>query len=252
MPSARLPAPPPPPPPLTLVAGDLAHPASHDVRTYWDACALRRLPERLQLYLAALTEEYEPVMLFLNHSCEPNGGSGGNVVLVAMSDIEAVPPSSGPEPPVADPPGGSATTSEIRSRTGRPGLDGAAGRHLPDGTAPERRGPRFPGGSPVTVGGAAQPPARGGPVPNPGRLPGPILEEWDWQRTGACRDADPDLFFPPDSGRGPRRAAREAAAKAVCRRCPVRRRCAAHALATPEPYGIWGGMSEADREPRRR
>jgi WhiB family redox-sensing transcriptional regulator len=68
-------------------------------------------------------------------------------------------------------------------------------------------------------------------VPNPGRLPGPILEEWDWQRTGACR------------------AAREAAAKAVCRRCPVRRRCAAHALATPEPYGIWGGLSEADREP---
>ena len=133
MPSARLPAPPPPPPPLTLVAGDLAHPASHDVRTYWDACALRRLPERLQLYLAALTEEYEPVMLFLNHSCEPNGGSGGNVVLVAMSDIEAVPPSSGPEPPVADPPGGSATAWEIRSRTGRPGLDGAAGRHLPDG-----------------------------------------------------------------------------------------------------------------------
>ena len=74
----------------------------------------------------------------------------------------------------------------------------------------------------------------------------------DWQRTGACRDADPDLFFPPDSGRGPRRAAREAAAKAVCRRCPVRRRCAAHALATPEPYGIWGGLAEADREPRRR
>ena len=127
MPSARLPAPPPPAPLLTLVAGDLAHPASHDVRTYWDACAgrigrfclcplgvarrrgrdrdrrghcrqgphrhhtevLRRLPERLQLYLAALTEEYEPVMLFLNHSCEPNVGFGGNIVLVAMSDIEA-------------------------------------------------------------------------------------------------------------------------------------------------------------------
>jgi len=45
-------------------------------------------------------------------------------------------------------------------------------------------------------------------VPNPGRRPGPILEEWDWQRTGACRDADPDLSFPPDSERGPRRAAR--------------------------------------------
>jgi hypothetical protein len=29
------------------------------------------------------------VMLFLNHSCEPNVGFGGNIVLVAMSDIEA-------------------------------------------------------------------------------------------------------------------------------------------------------------------
>src|SRR4051794_18963702 len=40
--------------------------------------------------LVALTaEEYEPVMLFLNHSCEPNVGFGGNIVLVAMRDIAA-------------------------------------------------------------------------------------------------------------------------------------------------------------------
>ena len=60
---------------------------------------LHALPERLQnsdvqiadgLHLAALTdEEYEPVMLFLNHSCEPNVGFAGNVVLVAMRDIAA-------------------------------------------------------------------------------------------------------------------------------------------------------------------
>src|SRR5450759_2198413 len=37
----------------------------------------------------------------------------------------ALAPIGGPEPPVADPPGGSATASEIRSRTGRPGLGGA-------------------------------------------------------------------------------------------------------------------------------
>ena len=59
---------------------------------------LRQLPERLQnseiqiadgLHLAALTDdEYEPVMLFINHSCEPNVGFGGNTVLVAMRDIE--------------------------------------------------------------------------------------------------------------------------------------------------------------------
>ena len=42
------------------------------------------------LHLAALTDdEYESVMLFLNHSCEPNVGFAGNIVLVAMRDIEA-------------------------------------------------------------------------------------------------------------------------------------------------------------------
>src|SRR5215218_4510980 len=58
---------------------------------------LRALPERLQnsavqitddLHLVALTDdEYEAVMLFINHSCEPNVGFGGNVVLVAMRDV---------------------------------------------------------------------------------------------------------------------------------------------------------------------
>ena len=48
----------------------------------------RSLPERLQnshvqitddLHVVALTdEEYEAVMLFLNHSCEPNVGFAGN------------------------------------------------------------------------------------------------------------------------------------------------------------------------------
>jgi uncharacterized protein len=62
-----------------------------------DTAALRRLPARLQnsdvqiadgFHLVALEEaEYEPVMLFINHSCEPNVGFAGNVVLVAMRDI---------------------------------------------------------------------------------------------------------------------------------------------------------------------
>jgi SET domain-containing protein len=60
---------------------------------------LRSMPERLQnsdvqitdeLHLVALTEEeYEAVMLFINHSCEPNVGFAGNVVLVSMRDIDA-------------------------------------------------------------------------------------------------------------------------------------------------------------------
>jgi uncharacterized protein len=62
-----------------------------------DTETLNALPERLRnsdvqiaddAHLVALEEaEYEPVMLFINHSCEPNVGFGGNVVLVAMRDI---------------------------------------------------------------------------------------------------------------------------------------------------------------------
>jgi uncharacterized protein len=41
-------------------------------------------------YLAALTQdEYEGVMMLANHSCEPNLGMGGNIVLVSMRDIAA-------------------------------------------------------------------------------------------------------------------------------------------------------------------
>jgi uncharacterized protein len=59
---------------------------------------LRSLSDRLQnsdiqitddLHLAALADdEYEPVMLFINHSCDPNVGFAGNIVLVAMRDIQ--------------------------------------------------------------------------------------------------------------------------------------------------------------------
>jgi hypothetical protein len=38
--------------------------------------------------VASSPEEYEPVMLFINHSCEPNVGFAGNVVLVAMNDVD--------------------------------------------------------------------------------------------------------------------------------------------------------------------
>jgi len=61
--------------------------------------ALRSLSERLQnsdvqitddLHLVALSDdEYESVMLFINHSCDPNVGFAGNVVLTAMRDVQA-------------------------------------------------------------------------------------------------------------------------------------------------------------------
>ncbi len=80
------------------------------------------------------------------------------------------------------------------------------------------------------------------------RLPAPQLEVWEWQLSGACRSQDPSLFFHPEGERGPRRANREATAKAVCATCPVLLTCRAHALSVREPYGVWGGLSEHDRE----
>jgi WhiB family redox-sensing transcriptional regulator len=79
-------------------------------------------------------------------------------------------------------------------------------------------------------------------------LPGPTAEIWEWQLEGACRGEDTDLFFHPEGERGPSRLARELAAKAVCFRCPVISQCAAHALTCREPYGVWGGVSESERE----
>lgn len=80
------------------------------------------------------------------------------------------------------------------------------------------------------------------------RLPGPTAELWEWQLLGACRGESTELFFHPEGERGPARSGREAAAKAICARCPVIRQCAAHALSAREPYGVWGGMSESERE----
>jgi SET domain-containing protein len=42
------------------------------------------------LFLAPISEaEFEQVMMFLNHSCEPNVGVRGQIVFVAMRDITA-------------------------------------------------------------------------------------------------------------------------------------------------------------------
>ena len=80
------------------------------------------------------------------------------------------------------------------------------------------------------------------------RLPGPNADLWDWQLVAACRGVDSSLFFHPEGERGAARSARETSAKEVCMRCPVRAECATHALAVREPYGVWGGLTEDERE----
>lgn len=78
-------------------------------------------------------------------------------------------------------------------------------------------------------------------------LPGPIIDEWDWQLHGSCRGMDSSFFFHPDGERGPRREQRASQAKRVCMSCPVLEPCRRHALATREPYGVWGGLTEDER-----
>ncbi len=81
-------------------------------------------------------------------------------------------------------------------------------------------------------------------------LPAPLTDHWDWQADAACRGMDSDVFFHPPNERARGRRRRVAAARAVCQSCPVIRSCLAHALAAPEPYGIWGGLSEEERAAR--
>ncbi len=70
-----------------------------------------------------------------------------------------------------------------------------------------------------------------------------------WQDRGRCRDLDPDLFFPPvESESSEQRQARESAAKAVCSACPVRAECLSWALAHRERLGVWGGLTERERQ----
>ena len=76
----------------------------------------------------------------------------------------------------------------------------------------------------------------------------PNADVWDWQLHAACRGMASSYFFHPEGERGPARARREATAKAVCHDCPAMAACRAHALEVHEPYGIWGGLSEGERQ----
>lgn len=72
----------------------------------------------------------------------------------------------------------------------------------------------------------------------------------DWRHRAACRDEDPELFFPIGTS-GPALLQVEQA-KAVCRRCPVTAECLSWALETGQDAGVWGGMSEDERRLEKR
>lgn len=73
-------------------------------------------------------------------------------------------------------------------------------------------------------------------------------EERDWQLRAECAGADPSIFFHPEGERGKAREQRIKRAKEFCRACTVLEQCREYALKAEEPYGIWGGMSEAERQ----
>ena len=43
------------------------------------------------------------------------------------------------------------------------------------------------------------------------------------------------------------RRKRESTAKRICADCPVRQECLDYAMRVHEPFGIWGGLTEAER-----
>jgi WhiB family redox-sensing transcriptional regulator len=67
----------------------------------------------------------------------------------------------------------------------------------------------------------------------------------DWRHRAACRDEDPELFFPVGTS-GPA-LLQIAEATIVCRRCSVITECLNWALASGQDTGVWGGMSEDER-----
>jgi len=73
----------------------------------------------------------------------------------------------------------------------------------------------------------------------------------EWWRAAACREAEPELFFPisPTAASN----AQVKRAKLICSSCPVRPDCLSYALDHRQEQGIWGGLTEEERRriPRR-
>jgi WhiB family redox-sensing transcriptional regulator len=67
----------------------------------------------------------------------------------------------------------------------------------------------------------------------------------NWREDIACRDADPDLFFPVGPAGPALRQVDEA--KRICRTCPAQARCLAWALDHGVTDGVWGGTTEDER-----
>ncbi|GGZ42096.1 transcriptional regulator WhiB [Streptomyces inusitatus] len=79
------------------------------------------------------------------------------------------------------------------------------------------------------------------------RVPAREDQDGPWHAEAVCRRDEAGLFFAPSKEPTAARLSREEAAKQVCARCPVMVECQEHALLQPEPYGVWGGLTAAER-----
>lgn len=78
-----------------------------------------------------------------------------------------------------------------------------------------------------------------------------LTQQTDWREQAACLEFPAVLFFGlDDTESSAERRAREDRAKTICYGCRVRQECLEYSLATREPYGIWGGLTEIERRSR--
>jgi WhiB family redox-sensing transcriptional regulator len=66
-----------------------------------------------------------------------------------------------------------------------------------------------------------------------------------WREDAACRDADPDLFFP--IGTTGNALSQLDEAKRICCRCSAQLQCLAWALENGVTDGVWGGATADER-----
>jgi len=67
----------------------------------------------------------------------------------------------------------------------------------------------------------------------------------DWRDNAACRDADPELFFPVGTTGPALRQVQEAIR--ICQACPARTECLSWALEHGITDGVWGGTTVEQR-----
>src|SRR5688500_4975450 len=76
-----------------------------------------------------------------------------------------------------------------------------------------------------------------------------ITPQAEWREQAACLPLPGILFFGMEENETPiERRVREEQAKSICSTCGVRSECLTYAIATKEPYGIWGGLTELERK----